>query len=371
MSSGLVKILAIAMLSVFLAGCSDNDSNKSAEDYKEKSIDDYSKAAADIEYTKQQFNQGNYINAAEGVFHAAKNFVSSTVNEILGYIAKSKGSFILDQRNITVKKGIRGIEDIAKLFADKSKSKAIDYYSGGEYVPLGQMVLRYSSVEAEPNVNPLRQRLVATIQLHESDNKHGQAQLSLLCNGDKTVDFGIGQVNTRSWLDGSCKGMADKDIVNTATKICAEYRLNPNDFKCRYGKIINGKCELNVNAYIVELLVRSYGGEVNLVRNPTSPFNPILNARCTYRHLNEDFKTATRLFPNCKSLEAVGRFRCTGNLDSDYTAVALMAYGGLKKEWLINNARLRSGDTVIQTFDDYMAEFRSAYAALYKEPPPF
>jgi hypothetical protein len=212
---------------------------------------------------------------------------------------------------------------------------------------------------------------VATVQLHEASvDKKGNEQLSLLCNDNSSVDFGIGQVNTVSWGD-LCKGMADGDIVRTATDICSKYRKNPNYYKQKYGKIINGKLQFNINSFIVETLVQSYKGEANLVRYEKSPFNPIVNSRCTYRHLESDFQTARRMFPDCRSLESVDRFRCSGDPTFDYAAVALMAYGGLRKQMLVNNVRLKSGGEVKQTFDDYMAEFRAAYSAIYKEPPPF
>jgi hypothetical protein len=373
MNSRFVKILSIAMLSAFLTGCMwDGSQDNSAEDYNEKSVDDYSKASADMEYAKQQFNQGNYLNAVEGVFNAVKNYVSSTVNEILGYMTKSSGTFVIDEARMA---GHKNLREVAKLFADKSTKMAIDYYDGGKAIPLGQMVLKYPSiVGASQNQNPaIIQRLVSTVQLHEATNYDGKAQLSLLCNTDSTVDFGIGQVNTRSWLPpyGSCKGMVDENIVRTATNICADYNSHKQDYYAKYGKVVNGKLRFNINSFIVELLVRNHGGEANLVRDEKSPFNPIVNSKCTYRHLRADFDTVTRIY-KCEVREWTGRFRCSKNSEgSDYIALTLMQYGGLKKEMLRRNIRLGRPGAVQQTFDDYMAEFRAAYSALYKEPPPF
>lgn len=377
MNSRFVKILSIAILSAFLTGCIGDigqDNQNTAEDYEEKSIDDYSKALADMEYAKQQFNQGNYINAAKGVFYAVKNFVSSKADEILGYMMQSRGSFVIDQSKITHKRGIKGIGDIAKEFADKSKEPAIDYYDGGKTIPLGQMAIKYSSmIGAERNATPLRQKLVATIQLHEAANYYGNAQLSILCNSDKTVDFGIGQVNTKSWKS-ICKDLVNVDfqnkersIVALATDICE----NPQTYIKKYSDIVKGKKKFNINSFILEILKLNFGGEIGLTRDPRSPFNPITNSRCTYRHLDEDFNTVRRNY-SCSTMEWTGRFRCSGNpSDYDYTALALMQYGGLKKGMLKNDIRLGKPGAVQQTFDDYMAEFRAAYAALFKEPPPF
>jgi hypothetical protein len=375
MNSRIVKILSIALLSAFLTGCmgdsSQDNQNNSAEDYEEKSVDDFSKAKADYDYAKDEFNQGNYLNAAKGVFNAAVNFVASKVDEILGYMSKSSGSYKIDTNRLVHNKNLR---NVALTFASKSKTIATDYYDGEKPIPLGQMVLKYSSIVGPSGKGSIRQRLVATIQFHEA-NDSKDAQLSILCNNDSrhSVDFGIGQVNTVSWSgNGTCKGMVDEDIIATATKKCMDYYTHPQN----YIDPTTGK-KVNINVYIQRLLENKYGGKTNLVRNPRSPFNPITNTACSYRHLNADFQTAYSLFRTCSSLESVsgGKFRCSGSPDPDfdYAAVALIAYGGITKGIISSGIRLQNRNTgeIIQTIDDYLAEFRAAYAALYKEPPPF
>lgn len=379
MNSRFAKVISIALLSAFLTGCmgdnSQSNQNNTAEDYEEKSIDDYSKAKADYDYAKDEFGQGNYLNAAKGMVNAVVNFTKSEVDVVLKNILQSRGSFQVDESKFAVRIGNRKrtLQDVAKEFASKSMQTAIDYYDNDKRIPLGQLVMKYSSmIGAERNATPLRQRLVATIQLHESDNTNGNAQLSILCNNDTehTVDFGIGQVNVKSWTS-FCKDLVDQgkgSIVATAFEKCQDYHIHPENYRDpRTGKLIRFK------TYIIELFKNKYGSEEALVRNPRSPFNPITNSKCTYRHLEEDFIEVSKMFQNCQSIQvtSMGKFRCTGNPEFDYNALALMKYGGLNKRMLARDVRLGSGDNVTQTFDDYMAEFRAAYAALFKEPPPF
>jgi hypothetical protein len=374
MNSRFAKIISIAVLSAFLTGCiGDSSQDNSAEDYEEKHIEDYSKAKADLDYAKEEFNQGNYLNATKGAMNAIGNYVAAGVDKILEYMAQSKGSYRIDPHRLVGHKG--DLKSVALTFASKSKTIVTDYYDGGQKIPLGQMVLKYSfAVGSSRGEKPLRQRLVATIQFHEANNSKN-AQLSILCNDDRrhSVDFGIGQVNTVSWSDtGPCKGMVDENIVNDATRECQRYHSNPQ----QYIDPVTGK-PVSINVYILRMLENKYGGIENLVKNPKSPFNPITNTMCSYRHLDADYATARNLFRSCSSLESIsgGKFRCSGssNLDSDYAAVALIAYGGITKEMVALGIRLRNKKTgeIKQTIDDYLAEFRASYSALFKEPPPF
>jgi hypothetical protein len=165
--------------------------------------------------------------------------------------------------------------------------------------------------------------------------------------------------------------MVDEEIVLKATKKCIDYHEHPENYR----HPITGE-QVNINVYILKYLENEYGGKINLVRNPKSPFNPITNTMCSYKHLKADFKVAYGQKYSCSELQRLSnnRFACTPQTQEfDHTAIALIAYGGIK-DWMIREGvRLKNSKTgkIYQTIDDYLAEFRASYAALFKEPPPF
>jgi len=353
MTNRFIRIFLIAVLSVFLTGCigdEDKSSEELAEEYRAEVL-------VNQQYAEEQFSQGNYWEAFKGAVSAGVSYVASKAIDIYKYILGSKGSYRVEESRLRLHK--KSIGSVAENFAQKSKHIAIDHFDGGKKIPLGEMVLKYAMAGAQNNGTVYKQRLVATIQLHES--AYTKPQLSLLCNTNGTVDFGIGQVNTVSW-EGICRGMVNMDIITTATNLCRQYRANPDSF------IVDGK-KVGFNTFTIKYFERHRNlNETALTRLPNSPFNPIVNSRCTLRHLEEDFKIAQRSY-KCENLYKIsrGKFACTPQtMQYDYTAVALMVYGGVNYKMLASGVRYGN-----QTFDDYMAEFRAAYAALFREPPPF
>jgi len=352
----IIRIFLIAVLSVFLTGCTgdkDEDEDKSLDEMAEEHR---AETLVNQQYAKDQFSQGNYWEAFKGAVSAGVSYVASKAIDIYNYILRSKGSYRVEESRLQLHKSAASV---AENFAQKSKHIAIDHFDGGKKIPLGEMVLKYAMAGAQNNGTVYKQRLVATVQLHES--AYTKPQLSLLCNTNGTVDFGIGQVNTVSW-NGVCRGMVDINIITTVTNKCGEYLKNPGSFK------VDGK-KVGFGTFIIKYFERYYNlNETALTRLPNSPFNPIVNSRCTLKHLEEDFRIAQRSY-KCENLYKIsrGKFACTPQtMQYDYTAVALMVYGGVNYKMLASGVRYGN-----QTFDDYMTEFRAAYAALFREPPPF
>jgi hypothetical protein len=360
----LSKIAIISIMSSFLIGCgiggqdANNSQNGDDQDPQEVAEEYAGMSEADFQYAVQQAKEFKFDQAALGFAAAAKEF---TVSKYYSLVYAGKSSYRL---NINQDVGSKTMAN----FLAKARRQAPDYYQG-KVVQVGSMVIAYPQIVAKSlNINDSSlQRLVSTVQLHESANN---PQLSILCNYNGTVDFGMGQVNAVSWQSKQlCYGMVDDALIRTANNLCKQYGFGNKTNALIRQTLIN-----MIAGKSLDSVIKSYSDVTNqdiikAVANKKSPFNPITNTTCSYKHLQYDLVTAQRLYKTCDQLRegSKTRFTCPGSkpTEFDYWAIALVNYGGNTKKVLYTGRRFGS------TIDDYINEFRSAYVVLYGDRPPF
>jgi hypothetical protein len=314
-------------------------------------------ASADYDDAIKKLKEGNIIDAGKGFYSAAKEFISSKIDELWVVVKNGQSSFQLGLRDKKIQ------EKTAKninTFYRKAHTPVKDFIVG-DRINFGDIVKRYSSSVAKDKF----QRLIATVELHEagvgsSDDEDSHPFYSILCNANGTVDFGFGQVNTISWIGrnvknthfkGPCEGMVDPVIIRQATDICQGVK--------------NSSANKAIRAAVIKYF-RSKNSDP--IRDPRSPFNPITNATCTYKHLQADLSSVKR-YKSCDQLHVDGLpvFKCVGSpSEFDYWTLALVEYGGSTDKAIKSGIRYKG-----TTLEAYISEFRSAYVILYGDRPPF
>lgn len=329
----------------------DQDPQEVAEEYEGMS-------EADFQYALQQAKEFKFDQAALGFAAAAKEF---TVSKYYNLVYAGKSSYRL---NIDPKTGSQTMSN----FVVKARRQTPDYYQG-KIMQVGSMVIAYPEMVAKMlHVNdPSLQRLVSTVQLHESGNI---PELSILCNTNGTVDFGMGQVNAVSWESKQlCYGMVEDALITTANNLCKKYGFGNKTNALIRQTLINMIAGKSLNSIIKDYTDLTNKDVIKAVTYEKSPFNPITNTKCSYKHLQYDLATAHHLYKTCEQLRegSKTRFTCPGDKPSDYDywTVAIVNYGGNTKNVLYTGKRFGS------TLDNYINEFRSAYVVLYGDRPPF
>jgi hypothetical protein len=359
-----VKILSIAILSAFLTGCiGSNNQQQEQQDLSKEEQEAYENnemASADYDNAIKNLKEGNIIDAGKGFYSAAKEFIKGKISELTILVKSGQSSFQLGLRDKYVdEKTIKHVN----TFYRKAQTTVKDFIVG-DRISFGDMVKRYSSNVTKDDI----QRLIATVELHEagvgsSDKEDSHPFYSILCNTNCTVDFGFGQINTISWIGqdkkgihfkGPCEGMVDPIIIKKATEKC-QSMCRPND---------------DLHKEIRAEIIRYFRDKnSDPIRDPHSPFNPITNATCTYKHLKADLIAVINRYDNCNKLRAdnLPVFKCVGTPSKfDYWTLALVEYGGNTNKAI--KSGIRYGNT---TLDEYISEFRSAYVILYGDRPPF
>jgi hypothetical protein len=366
MSRRFVKIISIATLSVFLTGCiGDNNSSSQQQEQAKEEQEAYEygvMASANYDEAMKNLKEGNIVDAGKGFYTAAKDFIKSKIHELMALVKSGQSSFQLGLRDKEEMVNKYTVENISSFY--KKAHTPVRDFIVGDKIPYGDIVKRYASSTTKDDF----QRLIATVELHEAavggtDNPDDHPFYSILCNSNCTVDFGFGQVNTISWIGkdvkghhnkGPCEGMVDPVVIRKATEMCQSI-CKPNN-----------NLHKGIRAYIINYF-RSKNSDP--IRDPHSPFNPFVNAACTYKHLQTDLLNVRKRYDNCDKLHVNGLpvFRCVGSPSKfDYWTLTLIEYGGNTDNAIKKN--IRWGKT---TLEAYISEFRSAYTVLYGDRPPF
>lgn len=369
MNDRLAKILSIALLSAFLTGCIGGGSNNSSTNQQQEvakeeqeAYENGEMASANYDDAIKKLKEGNIVDAGKGFYTAAKDFIKSKINELMVLVKSGQSSFQLGLRDQKEKVDEYTAKNISSFY-NRARTMVTDFIVGDKIL-YGDMVKRYASSATKDDF----QRLIATVELHEatvgaSDKVDSHPFYSILCNDNCTVDFGFGQVNTISWIGldknghhnkGPCEGMVDPVVIRKATEMCQSMCKPNNDL------------HKGIRAYIINYF-RSKNSDP--IRDPHSPFNPFVNAACTYKHLQADLSNVKNRYDNCNKLRVNGLpvFRCVGSPSKfDYWTLTLVEYGGNTDKALKSNVRYKG-----TSLEEYISEFRSAYTVLYGDRPPF